>query len=533
MEKLHILDCTLRDGGYVNDWDFGQKNIQEIMANLSEAKIEIIECGFLSEVKESRKGRSVFSAISQAEEYCDNRNSSDMALMINCGEYDPEHFPEYRGGKISVIRIAFHKHQRGEAQKLCLALKNKGYKVFFQPMYTLGYKDGELLDLIDWANKNAPEAFYIVDSFGTMRNRDALRIFYLVDNNLDPTIKIGFHSHNNLQLSFSNAQEIIKVQPKRDLIIDTSVLGMGRGAGNLCTELMTQYINENIEKKYNLLPLLETMDENITPIYSKHPWGYSAPYYIAAINGCHPNYATYLINRQTLFIKEINGIIKNIPESKKHLFDKELINDLYLQFQSHNIDDSAAISGISELCRGRKALILAPGKSLLTYRAEIERYISDNNPVVFGINHIPKFHKYDRIFISNLKRFKSIDNAIEIIKDKLICTSNISVDKNVCVVNYSSYLNGDDAIYDNSGLMLINILIKAGVCGFALAGYDGFDYVGAKNYFDENLVNNINAQKQCKINSAVISYFEKIEKSVNIKFITPTLYDKGMKNERI
>ena len=141
-----------------------------------------------------------------------------------------------------------------------------------------------------------------------MRKKDILRIFYLIDNNLFKDIKIGFHSHNNLQLSFSNAQELITLNSKREIIIDTSIFGMGRGAGNLCTELMLQYINENIENKYYMLPILETIDEFIMPIFKTHSWGYSVPYYIAAINDCHPSYATYLTNMQTLFVKDINNI---------------------------------------------------------------------------------------------------------------------------------------------------------------------------------------------------------------------------------
>lgn len=532
MGSIQILDCTLRDGGYVNDWSFGESNIKRIVENLSAASIETIEIGFLSTTKDAREEQSIFSCIFEAENYCLKAGSNNLALMINCGEYKEEDLLKYKGGKIGIIRIAFHKHQRKEAQELCVALKNRGYKVFFQPMYTLGYKDNELLELIEWANNNSPDAFYIVDSFGTMRNNDVLRSFYLVDNNLNTDIKVGFHSHNNLQMSFSNAQELIKLHSKRDIIIDTSVLGMGRGAGNLCTELMTQYINENIENKYNLIPILETMDEYIMPIYSKHPWGYSAPYYIAAINNCHPNYATYLINLQTFCIKDINGIIRNIPEEKRHLFDKELIKGLYLDFQTHNVDDSATIAAISALCRGRKVLILAPGKSLLTYRAEIEKFIFENDPVVFGINHIPKYHRSDRIFVSNLKRFKCLDDVVSRIKNKLICTSNISTSKDICTVNYSDYLNNNDAIYDNSGLMLINVLKKAGINELALAGYDGFDYAGSKNYFDESMANNVNVQRQFEMNSAMIEYFVRLRKVMSINFITPTVYGNGANDEQ-
>ena len=518
MGKLSILDCTLRDGGYVNNWRFGKKNIPQIARRLCEASLDYVECGFLSETKEHTDEQSVFSTVADADKtFCDCSHS--VALMINCGEYSPDHIPQYNGGKTSILRIAFHKHQIEEAQMLSISLKEKGYTVFFQPMVTTGYSDRELLSLIEWANENNPEAVYIVDSFGTMRKSDVLRMFYLIDNNLAPSIKIGFHSHNNLQLSFSNAQELIRMNSKRDIIIDSSVLGMGRGAGNLCTELLTQYINENIENKYDLIPILEIMDEYILPVYSHKPWGYSASYYIAAVNECHPNYATYLMDKQTLCIRDIHVIIKRIPVAKKQLYNESLIADLYSRYQQHNVDDHLVLERLQQLCRDRNILILAPGRSLITYETTIKNYIRTNNPIVFSINHIPDRFPYDIVFISNLKRFKCIDDAVEKLGDSLICTSNLMKETNVHVVNYASYLNDDDIISDNAGLMLINVLRKVGVNRFALAGYDG--------YFDGKMNLNVRYQQREVMNRAITSYFAKLCRVVEVKFVTPSLYEEN------
>lgn len=526
MSRIHILDCTLRDGGYVNNWMFGEQTITQVIDKLCSSSVEVIEAGFLSQTKKSIRVQSIYKTIDEAQSYFSNTNDN-IALMINCGEYNADDIPKYQGGSINTIRIAFHKNQKDEAQKLCEKLKEKDYKTFFQPMVTMGYSDDELLSLIHWANFNRPDAFYIVDSFGTMRKNDILRIFYLIDNNLNSNIKIGFHSHNNLQLSFSNAQELMALSSKRDIIIDSSVFGMGRGAGNLCTELLAQYINENIESKYDLIPILEIMDEHIMPIYAQSPWGYSAAYYIAAVNNCHPNYATYLVNLQTLNIRDINSIIKSIPIDKKRLYDKTLISKLYLEYQRHNIDDSQALGYISDLCKDKSVLILAPGKSLLTHSNEINRYISEKNPVVFAVNHIPQFIKYDKLFISNIKRFKKIKKTAEQIKDKLICTSNISTTYDVCKVNYSDYLNDNDIISDNAGLMLINLLKKTGVKTVALAGFDGFVYSSSKNYYNEKMINTPEHERQEILNEAVSDYFQKASKTLDIDFITPTIYKDG------
>lgn len=524
MNLIKILDCTLRDGGYVNNWSFGKKIISECADKLYQSKVEIVECGFLSQIKAVDENKSIFESISDAEK-CISSKAHNLALMINVGEYNSNDIPSYKGGAVSILRIAFHKHQQDEARALCIDLKSKGYIVFFQPMVTMNYSDFELLQLIEWANENQPDGLYIVDSFGTMRSNDLLRMFYLVDNNLNKDIMIGFHSHNNLQLSFSNAQELIHIDSKRDIIIDTSVFGMGRGAGNLCTELMTQYINENIEYKYDLIPILEIMDEFIMPIYARHPWGYSAPYYVAAINGCHPNYATDLVNRQSLCIRDINSIIKSIPTDKKTLFDSELINELYLQYQANNIDDNDTIRNIANLCKDRNVLIIAPGKSELTCSDIIQDFIEKNNPVVFSVNHIPEGFKCDRVFVSNLKRFKNIYDAAAILKSSLICTSNISSASGISAVNYSNYLNDSGIISDNAGLMLINVLKKAGVTSLNLAGYDGFSCSTATNYYDEKMINDVNFERQEEMNKSITEYFKKIRCFIDVTFITPSIYE--------
>ena len=166
MSKIQILDCTLRDGGYVNNWMFGRKCISIISQKLIESSIEIVECGFLSQTKKCNGEQSIFNTIHDAERLITN-SEKKYALMINCGEYDPNDLPQYSGGSVTTLRIAFHKHQLEEAKQLLIGCKQKGYRVFFQPMFTIGYSDYELLDLINFVNENEPEAVYIVDSFGT------------------------------------------------------------------------------------------------------------------------------------------------------------------------------------------------------------------------------------------------------------------------------------------------------------------------------------------------------------------------------
>lgn len=522
--NVFILDCTLRDGGYINEWDFGKQCVQNTAKLLHSSNIELIELGFLDDTNaEYTENHTVFSNIESAESMI-NIPDNNFLLMIMHGKFRVENLPIYSGGKVKGIRYCFKKQFIEEALEICEKISQKGYDVYLQPASLTDYSDRELIELVEKANSMNIRAFYIVDTYGVMRKNEVIRFFYIIDNNLRKEIPIGFHSHNNLQLSFSNAQALIEINRNRELYIDSSVFGMGRGAGNLCTELLTQYINENIENKYDLIPILEIMDEYIMPIYSTRPWGYSAPYYIAAINNCHPNYATFLMNKQTLCIRDINTIIRSIPEENKRLYSVDLISELYKNYQQHNIDDSEMLQKVKELCSARKVLILAPGKSLATYSDKIRQFIEDNSPVIFAINHIPKKFPYDIVFVSNLKRFKGLDDAVEKLGEHLICTSNISTEH---AVNYSSYLNEEEIISDNAGLMLINFLKKAAVHDLYLAGFDGFQTSGEENYFDGKMNLNIQYQKREEMNLAIIRYILKLKQNLNVNFLTPTIYDTG------
>ncbi len=522
--NIRILDCTLRDGGYINEWSFSKKCIQNVAKLLQEAFIDLIELGFLDDTKANYpEDYTVFQNVESAEKMIKNKGTNYL-LMIMHGKYNVSRLPQYNGGAIKGIRYCFKKTYMNEALEICKEISQKGYDLYLQPASLTDYSDRELIELIEKANKLNVYAFYIVDTYGVMRKNEVIRFFYIIDNNLRKDVPIGFHSHNNLQLSFSNAQALIEINHNRNLYIDSSVFGMGRGAGNLCTELITQYINENIEKKYEIIPILEIMDEYIMPIYTEKPWGYAASYYLAAVNNCHPNYATFLMNMQTLCIRDINTIMKSIPEEKSRIYDEKLILKLYREYQQHNIDDSEMIQKIKTACADRKILILAPGMSLADYKDKIQKFIAEYNPLIFAINHIPSDFPFDFVFISNLKRFNGLEDAAQKLGEKLICTSNISTHH---AVNYSSYLNEEEVISDNAGLMLINVLKKAGIKELCLAGFDGFKTSDGEYYFDRKLNMNMENQRREKINKAVIEYFSKLKQNLDLSFLTPTIYNSG------
>lgn len=329
---IKVLDCTLRDGGYVNSWEFGFDNIKNIIDTLSKSNLDYIECGFLK-TSDYNKEKSVFSKISQLKKIS---NSDNLCLMINYGDIKVK---DLEPSNNITLRIAFKKHERFEALEFCKSVKDKGFNIFINPMVTDSYSKEELLDLVSKVNEISPVALTIADTIGEMTTDDITDLFETIDSKLDSKIAICFHSHNNLQMSFRNAETLIKLCNKdsnndfqkqvqqRDLVIDSSIFGIGRGAGNLCTELISQYLNKYYKSDYDVRLITEVSHRYIMPIYEKTPWGCSAESYLAAINHCHPNYVKFL-SEKGFTPEEMNKVFQAIPDEKKSVFDKELIEKL-------------------------------------------------------------------------------------------------------------------------------------------------------------------------------------------------------------
>lgn len=340
MRNIKILDCTLRDEGYINDWNFDTFNMNRIIKSLNESNIDIIECGYLNEsITDIQK--TIVNNVQELEERINEVDiNKDYVIMINYGEFDFNNLAQITAeSKITGVRITFKRTQLNNMFNDVNILISKGYKVFIQPMVTLSYTDVEILELITECNRFNICAVYIVDSFRAMDLNDIRRLSYLLNHNLRQDIKIGFHAHNNLQLAYTNALEFVNIFNNRDVIIDSSILGMGRGVGNLPTELITEHLNKTYNKKYKIEPILDIIDKYINRIYADKYWGYSISYYISGECNCHPNYATFLVNKNTLTIKNIQFILKDIPEEKKVEFDKEYIEKLYIDFNSSNISN--------------------------------------------------------------------------------------------------------------------------------------------------------------------------------------------------
>lgn len=524
MKHLELLDCTLRDGGYVNNWAFPYKHIKDTIKGLVEAHIDIIECGYTSPKKPDLLNSSYYSDIKNiCKVLPPDPKGSQFVVMINYGEYDLSEIPDCSESGIDGIRVVFHKKDKANAVSFCEGLINKGYKVFFQPMVALSYTDEEFLELIRKANEMAPYAFYIVDSFGAMKADDLLHLFYLVDYNLSPSIRLGFHSHNNLQLSYSHAQMLANQQTERTVIIDASIMGMGRGAGNLNTELFAEYLNRTTSAHYHIPSLLKIMDQVIAPIYQNKYWGYSLPHYLSATHNCHPNYASYLDEKNTLTYENIHEIFQMMLPEKKVSFDKTYIQNLYLEYQSkqkYNFN----LKELRQQMTGKDILILAPGRSIRDEEERIKNFIQTQNPIVIAVNFLPERLPEDYIFVSNLRRWENLKAFNE---KQVILTSNLGIEStniNGYVVDYSSLLNEQDKVKDNASMMLLELLYQLGAEKVYLAGLDGYSMEEKSNFAQPSMEFHKSSSTMQAMNKGMSIVLSHYAQKISIVFITKPRY---------
>ena len=315
MKNIKILDCTLRDGGRIINCAFPDHEIKDISHRLASANIDVIEIGFLRDSKNVEyKGNSTFfTDVDQIRPFVDKTKGTKYVAFVDYELFDWSTLKPYDGTSIDGIRVGWKKdsfvHHKDEIVKHLKEVKEKGYMLYIQGVNTLGYTDRELLDILDFVNQIHPDGFGIVDTYGAMYMDDVDRIYTMVDHNLDEDIAIDFHSHNNYQLSFAFAQEIIRLSNgKRDILIDGTLHGMGKVAGNLNTELIVDYLVRKRNFDYNFDAILDLIDDYIHPYQLQYKWGYSVPALMAGIYKSHPNNILYLTEKFRLATKDIKYI---------------------------------------------------------------------------------------------------------------------------------------------------------------------------------------------------------------------------------
>lgn len=324
MKQIQVLDCTLRDGGYVNNWEFGEDTILAVRHALAKAGVEIAELGFFRDEPYSAD-RAVFNATEQAAKIIGQQEPGMIyaGLIEMANYYPPELLPVYNGSGPEAIRYSFWMRLMDDAYDYCSKIAAKGYKLCCQPTRVEQYSDEQFAAMCRRFSELNPYALYIVDTFGLLQKDDLLRYARIGHENLAPGIILGYHAHDNMGQAFGNACAFLEQNyDDRVIQVDASIGGMGRGAGNLRLEAILHYLNTRHGAAYDLAPIYDVWDKHLADVKKNHPWGQELPYFITAANACNPNYASDFM-AMGMSVSEVYAAIQRIEGPDKYLYSRE------------------------------------------------------------------------------------------------------------------------------------------------------------------------------------------------------------------
>lgn len=339
MKSIQILDCTLRDGAQVNEARFGEQAIKDITGNLTKSGVDIIECGFLKNC-EFEVGRTYYPQPSFAVPYIPEKKDAIYAALMDYGRYDVDNLEVNNGESFDLIRISFFEKDIDNVEDFIKKVLNKGYKVSIQPMDTFSYSNDNIKKIIEIANRVQPEALSMVDTYSLATTDDIDRVYNLYEKDLDKNVKIGFHSHNNQLNSFALAQYFLKISgTERSVIIDVSLYGMGRGGGNLNTELFVEYLNRQGVKNYNIKYILNMIDIYMVKFKEMFEWGYSIPMLYAGLYGVHVFSTAYLEKKPNVTSYDLKCMFEMLDSQKKKRYDYDYLDSVYEQYMKSKVKE--------------------------------------------------------------------------------------------------------------------------------------------------------------------------------------------------
>jgi 4-hydroxy 2-oxovalerate aldolase len=292
-EEIKVVDCTIRDGGLMNKWQFSDEFVKAVYMGLVEAGVDYMEIGYLS-------SETAFSRDEVGPwKFCDdkdlrrivrdNKTSLKLSAMADIGRIALEDIPLAKDSLLDMIRVACYVHQVDKAMALAEHCMDKGYEVTINLMAVSKVNETELDEALGDIARSRVPIFYIVDSFGSLYCEQIEHLARKYKKAMPGKI-IGIHAHNNMQLAMSNTVTAIIEDCN---YLDATILGMGRGAGNCPLEVLIAFLKN---PKYRLLPILDVIQKYVAPLQKEIEWGYHIPYLITGAMNEHPRSAIAWMN---------------------------------------------------------------------------------------------------------------------------------------------------------------------------------------------------------------------------------------------
>jgi 4-hydroxy 2-oxovalerate aldolase len=295
--QIKVLDCTVRDGGLINNWQFTDDFVRKVFIALSQAGVDYMEMGYKSSEKYFSRGEN------GAWKFCTEDdlkrivggfdNKMKLSAMADIGRIDSEDIHLKKDSVLDMIRVACYAKEIDKGISLAHQCIDKGYEASINLMAVSKVLEKDLDEALNDLSKSPVPVVYLVDSFGALYSE---QIHFLAKKYFEalPGKELGIHAHNNQQLAFANTIEAIIAGVNR---IDSTLYGMGRGAGNCPLELLLAFLKN---PKFDIRPIIEIIQEIFIPLKAEIEWGYHIPYMITGILNEHPRSAMKIIASKKL-----------------------------------------------------------------------------------------------------------------------------------------------------------------------------------------------------------------------------------------
>lgn len=386
MAAVTLLDCTLRDGGYYNAWDFDRALIEDYLAAMAAARIDVVEMGFRFLGNAGFKGPCAYTtddflrgfAIPPGLTVAVMVNGADLCTPLGREAALARLFPEPAAATpVSLVRFACHYHEIATVMPAVGWLADRGYRVGFNLMQISDRTEAEMGTLAAMAADWPVEVLYVADSMGSMTPDDTARVIGWMRSRWDGPI--GVHTHDNMGLALSNTLRAVACGATW---LDATVTGMGRGPGNARTEELAIEAEALRGARANLVPLMGLIRRHFGPMKARHGWGTNPYYYLAGRYGIHPTYIQEMLADARYGEEDILAVIEHLRDGGGKKFDARAMRD------GRNLYRGAPEGGWApaEAFAGREVLLLGTGPGAARHRAAIEAYVRHARPVVLALN---------------------------------------------------------------------------------------------------------------------------------------------------
>ena len=540
--NLTILDCTLRDGGYYNEWDFPKAMALDLVNALRQSGVKIIELGYRSRAVDNFYGIFKYCKESQLEEF---RSIQDVqfAFMIDVKEFLRQGavdfpaldsaIPPRSESLFAWARMATTEDLMPQAVQICGHLKTRGYDTSLNIMGLSLIPEDRVVDLIRSAPADQVDVLYFADSYGNFREADVEHNVALFKKHFSGNV--GFHAHDNLGLAFSNTLAAMRAGAD---FLDATVAGMGRGAGNLRTEqlLLSLYYHHNMQ---NLDPfaLLEIVTDQFAELRKHHQWGWDFSYMLSGLQNMHANYCQKLRSTHQYTSRQVTDILQTIPESTRGRFNGKVLLEAIDKVVYGKDGSIGPIleAPLYEPSEADTVLVVAKGAYCRRHLEGLHTFIKQTNPIIIECNNTGYLNPFARrLAVLNPVRLAEILAGGDLEHITEIVTSFPGVSRQLwhtlerslpCHFQAGAFeVSATEAVLPNHlvGSFALALAFLMRPKQVLLAGFDGFDIADpAASSSDNSEMNSMlqlavafGAKRNCRVESILPTRYDIPKRSV-------------------